>query len=216
MIRFAVALGLAVLAVMPARAAPVTYNFIGTLTYNDGPADSFPYAIGDRVPLSFTLQTDYPDADPSPGRGQYYNPTGIADIGPVLTVDIGGTGGFASQQFLDVFNDYQDSDGNTYDWIRFAVGGPPVGMLSSFTFRTTDLSVLSSDDIPTFINPAQFEETIFGRRTQLFSFAAGTIDEVAVIVPEPSALAIFGSALLALMLMTRRWRRKPEPPFIAD
>jgi hypothetical protein len=216
MLRFALALGFAVFAIVPARAEPVTYNFIGTLTYNDGPAGSFPYAIGDRLPLSFTLQTDYPDTDPSPARGQYYNSTGVPGIGPVLAVDIGGTGGFAPQQFLDVFNDYQDSDGNIYDWIRFSVLDPRFGGQSSFTFRTTDLSVLSSDDIPTFIDPGRFEETIFARPTQPFFVAAGTIDEVAVIIPEPSALAIFGSALLGLMLLTRRWRRKVEPPFIAD
>jgi hypothetical protein len=77
----ALALGLAALAMAPAQAAPVTYNFIGTLTSNDGPPDSFPYAIGERVPLSFTLQTDFPDGDPSPTRGQYYNPTGVPGIG---------------------------------------------------------------------------------------------------------------------------------------
>lgn len=212
----ALGIGLAVLTMAPAQAAPVTYNFLGTLTSNDGPPGSFPYAIGDRVPLSFTLETDYPDTDPSPARGQYYNPTGAPGIGPVLAVDIGGTGGFAIQQFLDVFNDFQDSDGNIYDWIRFSVLDPRFGGQSSFTFRTTDLSVLSSDDIPTFIDPSRFEETIFARQTQPFNFAAGTIDEVAAVIAEPAALTIFGSALLALMLVTRRWRRKTEPPFIAD
>jgi hypothetical protein len=216
MMRFALVLGLAVFAITPARAAPVTYNFIGTLTYNDWPAGTFPYAIGDRLALSFTLQTDYPDADPSPARGQYYNPTGISGIGPVLAVDIGGTGGFGAEQYLDVFNDYLWGDGITYDWIRFSVGEPrPGGWQSTFDFRTTDLSVLSSDEIPTFIDPDRFEETIFGRGTPFF-VAAGPIDEVVAVIPEPRALAILGSALLALMLVTRRWRRRAEPPVIAD
>jgi hypothetical protein len=75
---------------------------------------------------------------------------------------------------------------------------------------------LSSDDIPSFIDPDRFEETIFVRQTLPFNFAAGTIDEVAAAVPEPAALTLFGAALLAFVALTRRWRRKPEPPFIAD
>ncbi len=217
MMRFVVALGFAALVLSPARAAPVTYNFIGTLTYNDGPAGTFPYAIGDRLPLSFTLQTDYPDADPSPARGQYYNPTAIPGIGPVLAVDIGGTGGFGAEQYLDVYNDFLWGDGITYDWIRFSVGEPrPGGWQSTFDFRTTDLSVLSSDEIPAFIDPGRFEETIFGRSRPLFSVAAGTIEEVAVIIPEPASITLFGAALLALMWLIRRWQRKTDAPFIAD
>ncbi len=57
-----------------AAAAPVIYNFTGTLTHNEWPGNSFPYAVGDTLALTFTLQTAYPDTDPSARRGEVLQP----------------------------------------------------------------------------------------------------------------------------------------------
>ena len=215
MLRFAIVLGLAVLGFTPARAVPVTYGFIGTLIEINGPDGSFPYALGEQLTLTYTLQTEYPDADPSASRGDYSNPTGIPGIGPVLGVDIGGTGGFGSIQYIEVFNDYANG-GATYDGLIVTVGEPNDDWQSTFTLLTRDLSVLSSDAIPAAIDPARFETTQFLRFGAPPDYVRGTLDGLVTDIPEPGALAVFGTALLALVVLTRWRRRKPEPPFIAD
>lgn len=188
-----------------AAAAPVQYEFIGTVTRDDfGNSTYFPYDVGDRLAVSFTLQTDYPDGDPSAQRGEYYNRTGIYNIGPVLAVDIGGSGGFAIHQYLEVFNDYTDANGNTYDGLTFVVGRPQLGNQSRFLFQTSDLSVLDSDAIPDTIDPAAFEIATFERLARPGEIVGGGTLEAVTDIPAPGSLALFGAALLGLVALRRR------------
>jgi hypothetical protein len=210
MVRFLLACWLGVLGIDAAQAAPVKYDFIGTVTHtNFGGSSTFPYAVGDRIPVTFTLQTAYPDTDPSAQRGEFYNPTGIYGIGPVLAVDIGGTGGFAIHQYLQVFNDYTDANGDTYDGLTFVVGEPRLWDQSQFVFRTSDLSVLDSDAIPTSIDPTDFEITRFQRLARVEKVGEGTLEAITDI-PEPRTVALFGAALLLLAAL--RWRRNEAIP----
>lgn len=196
-----------VLAAMEAAsAAPVSFNFTGTLTFISVPDGSFPYAVGEQLALTYTLQTDYPDADPSASRGDYSNPTGIPGIGPVLAVDIGGTGGFGSIQYIEVFNDYANG-GAIYDGLIVTVGEPEDDWQSSMTLLTRDLSVLSSDAIPTFIDPAQFETTQFLRFGAPFDYVQGTVDGLVTDIPEPSTLTLFVAGLAGIVLWGRRRMR---------
>jgi hypothetical protein len=220
MLRLLLTFWLGMFGISDAFAAPFKYEFTGTVTRNDFPTSFppttsfFPYAIGDPIALTFTLQTNYPDTDPSSVRGQYYNPTGIYDIGPVLAVDIGGTGGFAIHQYLQVFNDYTDANGDTYDGLTFEVGEPQRGWQSRFLFRTSDLSVLDSDAIPTSIDPGDFEIATFQRLARPGErVGGGTIDAITDI-PEPRTVALFGAALF--LLATLRRRRNEAIPCIEN
>lgn len=198
MVRLLLAFWLGMLGVGGAIATPVKYEFTGTVTHNDLSASFFPHAVGDKIPVTFTLQTAYPDTDPSSLRGEYYNPTGIYDIGPVLAVEIGAAGGFAIHQYLQVFDNYTDANGDTYDGLTFEVGEPQRGVTSRFTFRTSDLSVLSSDDIPLALDPGQFEIATFDRVARPFEVTGGGTLDALTNIPEPGSLALLASALLGL------------------
>jgi hypothetical protein len=210
MVRLLLALWLGMFGISVAFAAPVKYDFTGTVTRNDFPTtfppttSFFPYEIGERIALTFTLQTSYADADLSSRRGEYYNPTGIYDIGPVLAVDIGGTGGFAIHQYLQVFDNYTDVNGETYDGLTFEVGEPQRGWQSRFLFRTSDLSVLDSDAIPTSIDPGDFEIATFQRLGRPGErIGGGTIDAEILEIAEPATLAVLGMALFLLAALRR-------------
>jgi hypothetical protein len=206
MVRLLLAFWLGLLGIDGAAAAPVKYDFIGTVTHNDLSPSFFPHAVGDKIPVTFTLQTAYPDTDPSSLRGEYYNPTGILDIGPVLAVEIGAAGGFAIHQYLQVFDNYTDANGDTYDGLTFEVGEPQRGVTSRFTFRTNDLSVLSSDDIPLTIDPGQFEIAEFDRVGRPFEVKGGGTLAAVADIPEPGAMALLGAALLGFVALRRRAR----------
>jgi hypothetical protein len=206
MVRLFLACWLGLLGIDGAAAAPVKYDFIGRVTHNDLSPSFFPHAVGDEIPVSFTLQTAYPDTDASARRGEYYNPTGIYDIGPVLAVDIGAAGGFAIHQYLQVFDNYTDANGDTYDGLTFYVGEPQRGTTSRFTFRTSDLSVLASDDIPLTIDPGQFEIATFDRVARPFEVTGGGTLAAVSDIPEPGATALLGAALLGLVVLGRRAR----------
>lgn len=204
MIRLLLAVWLGLLGIGGALAAPVKYDFIGTVTHNDLSASFFPHQVGDKIPVTFTLQTAYPDTDPSSLRGEYYNPTGIYDIGPVLAVEIGAAGGFAIHQYLQVFDNYTDANGDTYDGLTFEVGEPQRGFTARFTFRTSDLSVLSSDDIPLTIDPGEFEIATFDRIARPFEVKGGGTLAAVTDIPAPGTLTLFGAALVALAALRRR------------
>ncbi len=108
----------------------------------------------------------------------------------MLAVDIGGTGGFAIHQYLQVFDNYTDATGQTYDGMTFEVGEPQRGWQSRFTFRTTDLDVLSSDAIPSTIDPAQFEIAVFDRLGRPLEIAAGGTIDAPTDIPEPGTLML--------------------------
>ena len=172
------------------------------------PADStfFPYAIGDKIRADLHAANQLPRHGLSSLRGEYYNPTGIYDIGPVLAVDIGGTGGFAIHQYLQVFNNYTDANGETYDGLTFEVGEPQRGWQSRFLFRTSDLSVLDSDAIPTDIDPGDFEIATFQRLARPGERVGGGTIDVVTNIPEPGTMALLGAALLGFVALRRRAR----------
>jgi hypothetical protein len=204
MVRLLLAFWLGMFGIGGAIAAPVKYEFTGTVTHNDLSPSFFPHAVGDKIPVTFTLQTAYPDTDPSSLRGEYYNPTGIYDIGPVLAVEIGAAGGFAIHQYLQVFDNYTDANGDTYDGLTFEVGEPQRGVTSRFTFRTSDLSVLSSDDIPLAIDPGHFEIAAFDRVARPFEVTGGGTLAAVADIPEPGVMALLGAALLGFVALRRR------------
>jgi hypothetical protein len=212
MLRFAVVLGFAALTVVPAQAAPITYNWVGTVTEVDQPDPAF--AVGGRIAITLTLDGDAVDRDPSPNFGNYNWFPGPFDSGPpILNLDIGGTGG-GGCCFINTVEIYNDVDG--FDRIVIASASTHFGTTGALEFRTTDLDTLTSDAIPLSIDPDDFEVATFARLLSYPIFARGTIDELASAVPEPASITLFGAALLGLVLLTRRWRRKVEPPFIAD
>lgn len=208
MMRFAVVLGFAALAVVPAHAAPITYNWVGTVTEVDRPDPAF--AVGGRIPITLTLEGDTADHAPSPNFGIYSQQASGPPV--ILNIDIGGTGSNGAIHIVEIYNDVDGFDRIVIASATFHIGG-----VAGFEFSTTDLDTLTSDAIPQSIDPDDFEVATFVRRNNPFEFLAmGTIDELAPAVPEPSSITLFGAALLGLMLLTRRWRRKSEPPFIAD
>ncbi len=216
MMRFAVVLGFAVLAVVPAQAAPITYNWVGTVTEVDQPDLGF--AVGGRIAITLTLDGDAVDWDPSPNFGNYNWFPGPFDFGPpILNFDIGGTGRGGGDACCTIYTVeiYNDVDG--FDRIVIATASTHFGTTAVLEFQTTDLDTLTSDAFPLSIDPDDFDVATFARLlTPPGLFARGTIDALPSAVPESASISLLGAALLGLMLLTRRWRHKSEPPSIAD
>ena len=72
--------------------------------------------------LFYTLRDGIPDADPSASRSITGQPDELPASVPVLAVDIGGTGGYGSIQYVrKCFNDYANG-GAVYDGLIVTVG----------------------------------------------------------------------------------------------
>jgi hypothetical protein len=188
-----------------ADAAPITYNWIGTVeTANDFAINNSDLSIGEQIPISLTLDFAHvDDTDASPNRAFYQRSTLVPSI--VRAVDIGGVTDFGSFQSVEILNDVGGVDKfmiNTYD--------PHLGGTTGFTFTfvSADTDVLTSDAVPTVLDPALFTATFSidatGSQEQIRPRATGTIDALAQAVPEPGSLALFAPALLGFIKLRRR------------
>src|SRR5258706_2383304 len=120
----------------PAKAAPITLTYNGTLVAGDQ-ANSF--NIGDPFHVTFTFESSTPDTSPDPTVGQYAAVT-------TLSFTVGSYSGFLTTPApIQVGNDYT-AQGGSKDYFNIlsfgsAVHGPAVGD------RTPSQFILQFEDI---------------------------------------------------------------------
>jgi hypothetical protein len=190
-----------------AHAALVTYNFVGAVSYLDDPGGYFGYSPGQRVPVSLTLDTSVPDADPSPHHGDYGNAGfGRGALRPLVQLTIGSNTIFGQEwQWLDIYNDIVDANGDVRDEISGSattVKGPTI----SFSFQAINRDALQSDALGQALDPEQFDYASVGMnlRVGFPPYLDVDLEHAVTGVPEPSALAMFGAALLGLTWLRRK------------
>lgn len=185
-----------------AHAALYTYDFVATVgAMADDPGNvHFNFKTGDQITFSFTL-TD----DPSQSF-----------IGFTINGVPGNFGGF---QDVVISDPSPDADPSTSDFLQISAAGPQApSIFIKFASAGDSAFDAFSGAFPPVLDPTRFDEAFFEYHIALDSvFANGTFDRIAPVaaVPEPAAVTIFGTALLALVVLTR-FRRREDSPHIAD
>lgn len=198
------------------HAAPVSFEFEGTMLAPPGPLAGA-FTAGDPFTVSVTVESTTADTDADPNRGFY--PDSILSFifmsGP-HTISMTPTS-FVKQTIV--------SDTGVPDEIQFTAvdfGGFTGGLINgwlaeSFNLDFTDLAgtAVSGDAIPATIDPLDFDAA---RRldirfrglntTNQTVFLQGVIESSGrtTMVSEPAALALFGLGMIGLGYLARRRR----------
>jgi hypothetical protein len=199
MLRLMIIIALSTAVTKIAAAAPITYDFTGTVTV----VTSFPgVSVGDKIAITLTLDSAFPDSDPSPNVGQYNTNQGTFES-PLLDADFGGTGGNELFDGVTI-----DNNVSGVDAIHLGSGSPQTNGGFSMDFVASSPDVLTSDAIPLSIDPAAFITRTFTRRIAFeHSFFSGTIDAGSTTVPEPGTLMLLTAGLAGLAALRRHQRR---------
>jgi hypothetical protein len=194
--RLLIPAALACLAASGLRAAPITYDWIGTV--KEVAPNSFGISVGEPIAITLTLDGAAADFNPAPDRGRYAS--GPVEPPIVLSVNIGGITDVGVVQSVDVL----DNIGGV-DMFEVQTATQLVDRGFRFTFQTADTSVLTGDGIPLSIDPANFTTATF----EVFRVHGfGTIDALATsVIPEPGSLMLLASGLLGLAIMRNRRSR---------
>jgi hypothetical protein len=211
MIRLILIYWLTVFLAGSANAAPVRYDFVATITGLAQPRDFFPFTVGDKVIAGFTVDSSFPDANPSPHVGDYGFATGVVAPSGLIGFHIGQINANWGQfQYFNVYNDYTvlDSDGvsRIFDGLEF-IGGGPLQPSLHILFRSANLNALSSDRLDQPIDPSLFDVATFNWDIFLDLFyVTGTFDEIAPAsteVQEPGAFVLLAAMLFSWLLLLR-------------
>jgi hypothetical protein len=190
---------LSVLAALPAQAELVSYSFISTITGVGDPYDRFDFEVGDKVIAGFTVDTSYPDANPTPGGGSYGVMTGRTDPSALVAfyVDGSNAGWGRYQEFV-----------TGPRGLFFEAAGPQAPYLR-FEFRSSE-NIFVDERLGQPIDPALFDLAEFDLHVTFSSFyVTGTFDAIAPVttVPEPGSVALLGAALFGFTFWSRRRMR---------
>lgn len=165
-----------------ASAAPVTYNFTGTVT-QVGPQTLNPPTLGQHIPIEITVQQGFPSVDDTPNFYSTFN----ADL--ILSAKFNSQGANGLVQRITValpgFINFQTVSPQVAAGFDLTLSGGLGKTPFSFSLPSTlDASLFTSG---TFTVTQFFSPTTYG-----FS---GTIDGLAT-VPEPASLAVLAIGLI--------------------
>jgi len=181
-----------------AVAAPITYDFTGTVTaVTQSMFHAFDVSVGDEIAITLVLDDTFPDSNPSPNVGQYDAVLLPTPRSPILGLEVAGvdvTEGFGG---VTVRN-----DDNGIDAIHLTSGAPH-GFASGMDFSTSNLGVLAGDTIPLSIDPKDFNAATFVvNLLPTGDSFSGTVDAQAAAVPEPGTLVLLAAGLVGLAALT--------------
>jgi hypothetical protein len=187
-----------------AAAAPITYSWTGVVNRVD-PGFDPGVALGQTIGITLTLDNAFSDDDPSSQRGSYSATPATLPL--VLSVDIGGDTAVGSFQSVTVLAGLGGLDS-----VEISSSSIHTELGFDILFQTDHVGVLSSDAIPSLIDPSDFETATFSvdRSPAFTAFLpsfGGTIGAAAVPVPEPISLAVLASGLLGLAGIRKYSRR---------
>lgn len=205
------AIGLAGAAAQQSVAAPVTFQFKGTVT-SVSAALSPPFNIGDTLSGSYTFEST------TAPRGGSNATTAVFDALTSLTLTIGGytaSSNAAAEIQTGNRDDIAEFTDRYFVLSRASEGlsGPNVGsaLLVAFGFRIDDSTgnvFASALDLPTTLDLSDFDATDFGLDFELDGEpvrVGGFLTRIGLPVPAPGMVALFGLAtLLAGGLVRRR------------
>jgi hypothetical protein len=198
----------------PCAAAPVTFDFTGSVTQTMfDPNDPFAGAIGFGTTFSgsYTFETTATDAIPFASNGSY------SSFGSPyqFTVTIGGGFTFSTSDVLNI--GVGNGPADQYSVLACAGGPFCFGSTAALFLEDLDGTVFAGDALPYpapalsafetalftfrgFVNDNQVE--IIGQLDSLVCSAG--CDPVGTPIPEPGTLLLVGSALAALRVRSRR------------
>jgi hypothetical protein len=197
----------------PCAAAPITFNFTGSVTQTTfDPNDPFGGAIafGTTFSGSYTFESTAPDNIPFATNGSY-NAFGAPYL---FTVNIGGAFTFLTSDALNIGT----GNGGTDQYSVLACAGGPFcfGSYAAIFLEDIDGAVFPGDALPSVAPPlSAFETALFTFRGfvnfnqveiigQLDSLVCSAgCDPVGTPVSEPATLFLVGTALTALRLRRR-------------
>lgn len=209
-------------AAAPCVAAPITFNFTGSVTTAMFvPNDPFAGAIGTGTAFSgsYTFESTTTDGNAFPTDGSY----SVLGLPYLFTVTFGaGTFTFSTSDILNI----NVSDGAVDGYSVLACAGGPFcfGSSAQLFLQDTDGTVFASDALPVSAPPlSAFEVAILtftGFANDNFAQINGQLETLVCSagcepvngpISEPATLLLVGSALTALRL--RGWgRRRTTPP----
>ena len=180
----------------PARSAPATYSFTGTVN-QVGTTPTIPVTPGQVIPIS--IQVDTAASASPPGSGHYasvgsFNPgSGLFSI--IQSALFAGQDLSSLVQTIDV----------TGTSISFVTAGPQISAGFQLALSDAPSGTFSPGALPSTLDPGLFTGGTF-TVVEAFSAAtfgySGTINGLAV--PEPASLGLVGIGLLGLLASKQR------------
>ena len=206
------------LAPVGAGSEPITVTFSGTITEIPAPVDDGTFVLGAPVSGSFEIDPHTVDSEPGPDEG-YYD-------GAVSgwTLEFGSYPASASTGLLFVRNGMTPSADSFYVEVS-PTGGDVAGFplfRSILNLFDTSLAALSSDEIPTSLDLADFDHATVSLEYQDGVFSYAVYAEITSLAytpaPEPGAVLSMAAGMLALGLarLGRAARVHPDPRESAD
>ncbi len=195
---------------VPAVAEPITYNFTGivdqTANREPPPSSRVPFSVGQQIPIVITVESAYPDVDPSPEVGYYLVLFNGVPTNPVLSATFGGQDALSF-----VFTSVRIDAGNS---IRFNSASPQIASGFDLVLSGAAAGAIPTDRFPARLDPGAFTTATFSR-TVLFKptdtgFSGRLLAaEAPAPVPAPPSLPVFVAGLVGL-LSVRVWKSAPR------
>jgi len=189
---------------IPVQAAPITYDFSGTVTGVFAAGAPPPFSIGDTLNGSYTFEST------TAPRVSFGDISAVYDALTVLSFSLGSysasSTGSSEIRVLNGADDHYEVVSSSADGLT---GQPLIG-LTQFSLQLDDptgFQFTTALTLPTDLSLSNFTSKSF--RVSFGSFdIAGTLDELSqtAAIPEPCTILLLGSGLVGLVAFRKKFR----------